>query len=144
MTGYVVTDIPTFVAGSLLPPAVFDVRQFFVSRGIRAYLVGGAVRDALLGRKTDDLDVAVESTGPGLLELAQNLADVLEGRYVLLHHEMGAARVVLPNGPVIDLIAAPDGIAQDLGRRDFTVNAMAVSLDEMVSSDRWHRRYRPP
>jgi len=135
MTGYAVTDIPTFVAGSLLPPVVFDVRQFFMSRGLRAFLVGGAVRDALLGRKTDDLDVAVESTGPGLLELAENLADVLDGRYVLLHHEMGAARVILPNGPVIDLIAAPHGIAPDLGRRDFTVNAMAVSLDEMVPSD---------
>ena len=136
MTGYVATDIPTFVAGSLLPPAVFDVREFFVPRDLRAYLVGGAVRDALLGRKTEDLDVAVETTGPRLLELARDLADVLEGRYVLLHHEMGAARVVLPDGPLIDLIAAPHGIAQDLGRRDFTVNAMAVPLDEMDSGDR--------
>ena len=136
MTGYVATNIPTFVAGSLLPSAVFDVRQFFLSRGLRAYLVGGAVRDALLARKTDDLDVAVETTGPRLLELARDLADVLEGRYVLLHHEMGAARVVLIDGPVIDLIAAPDGIAQDLGRRDFSVNAMAAPMDEMDSGDR--------
>lgn len=136
MTRIIATDIPTFVDGSLLPPAVFDVRQFFTSRGLRAYLVGGAVRDALLGRKTDDLDVAVETTEPKLLELAQNLADVLDGRYVLLHHEMGAARVVLPEGPVIDLIAAPDGMARDLRRRDFTINAMAVSLDEMDSGDR--------
>lgn len=136
MTGYVATDIPTFVAGSLLPPAVFDVREFFVSRGIHAYLVGGAVRDALLGRKTEDLDVAVETSGPRLLELARDLADILEGRYVLLHHEMGAARVVLTDGPVIDLIAAPNGITRDLARRDFTVNAMAASLAEMDSGDR--------
>ena len=136
MTGYAVTDIPTFVVGSLLPPAVFDVRKFFMSRGLRAFLVGGAVRDALLGRKTDDLDVAVETTGPGLLELVRDLADALEGRYVLLHHEMGAARVVLTDGPVIDLIAAPDGITRDLARRDFTVNAMVASLDEMDSGDR--------
>ena len=136
MSRIVVTDIPTFVDGSLLPPDVFDVRKFFVSRGLRAFLVGGAVRDALLGRKTADLDVAVETTGPGLLELARDLANVLEGRYALLHHEMGAARVVLPDGPVIDLIAAPEGMARDLGRRDFTVNAMAVSLEEMDSGDR--------
>lgn len=136
MTGYVATDIPTFVAGSLLPPAVFDVREFFVSRDFHAYLVGGAVRDALLGRKTDDLDVAVETSGPRLLELARDLAEDLDGRYVLLHHEMGAARVVLPEGPVIDLIAAPDGIARDLARRDFTVNAMAASLDETIFGDR--------
>ena len=136
MTRNMATDIPTSVDGSLLPPAVFDVRQFFTSRGLRAYLVGGAVRDALLGRKTDDLDVAVETSTSSLLDAARDLAGVLDGRYVLLHHEMGAARVVLPDGPVIDLIAAPHGIAQDLGRRDFTVNAMAMSLDEMISSDR--------
>ena len=136
MTRNVAADIPTFVIGSLLPPVVFDVREFFVSRALRAYLVGGAVRDALLGRKTDDIDIAVEVTTSHLLELARELADVLQGRYVLLHHEMGAARVVLANGPVIDLIAAPDGIARDLGRRDFTINAMAVPLDEMDSSDR--------
>ena len=136
MSRNVMTDISTFVDGSLLPPAVFDVREFFVSRGLRAFLVGGAVRDVLLGRKTQDLDAAVETTGPRLLELARDLAEVLEGRYVLLHHEMGAARVVLPEGPVIDLIAAPDGIARDLGRRDFTINAMAVSLNDMDSGDR--------
>ena len=135
MSRTVVTDISTFVDGSLLPPDVFDVQEFFVSRGLRAFLVGGAVRDALLGRKTQDLDAAVETTGPRLLELARDLADVLEGRYVLLHHEMGAARVVLPAGPAIDLIAAPDGIARDLGRRDFTINAMAVSLNDMDSND---------
>ena len=136
MTGNAATDIPTFVAGSLLPPVVFDVREFFVSRDLHAYLVGGAVRDALLGRKTEDLDVAVETSGPRLLELTRDLADVLDGRYVLLHHEMGAARVVLPGGPVIDLIAAPDGIERDLARRDFTVNAMAAPMDGMDSGDR--------
>jgi poly(A) polymerase len=130
------TAIPTSVDGSFLPPALLDVRQFFTSRGLRAYLVGGAVRDALLGRKTDDLDVAVETSTSSLLEAARDLAGVLDGRYVLLHQEMGAARVVLSDGPVIDLIAAPRGLARDLGRRDFTVNAMAVSLNEMDSQDR--------
>ena len=136
MTGNVATDIPTFVDGSLLPQAVFDVRQFFVSRGLRAFLVGGAVRDALLGKKTEDIDMAVELSRPVLLELSRDLATALEGRYVLLHREMGAARVVLPDGPTIDLIAAPDGIARDLGRRDFTINAMALPLDEMASTHR--------
>ena len=136
MTRNMATDIPTFVDGSLLPQVVFAVRQFFMSRGTQAFLVGGAVRDALLGRKTKDIDIAVETSAPGLLELSQDLAKALEGRYVLLHHEMGAARVVVPEGPVIDLIAAQDGIARDLERREFTINAMAVSLEEINSGDR--------
>ncbi|MCY4528873.1 MAG: HD domain-containing protein, partial [Chloroflexi bacterium] len=136
MTRKVATDIATFVDSSLLHPDVYDVRRFFVSRGLRAYLVGGAVRDALLGSKTDDLDVAVETTGPSLHRFARDLADALEGRYVLLHQEMGAARVILSEGPTIDLIAAPDGMPRDLARRDFTINAMAVSLDALDPTER--------
>ena len=74
MTGYAVTDHPD-VRGRLstFRRLCSTCEQFFVSRGLHGYLVGGAVRDALLGRKTEDLDAAVETTGPRLLELAQDL-----------------------------------------------------------------------
>lgn len=133
MTRNTVNYLPNSVDASLLPSIVSDLREFFTARGLRAFLVGGIVRDALLGRKTHDVDVAVEVSSLGLLELVRDLADVLDGRYVLLHQEMGAARIVLPEGANVDFIAAPDGITRDLTRRDFTVNAMAVSLDEVLS-----------
>ena len=135
MSGSAMSDVPSFVDVSLLPPPVAGLGEFFAARGLRAFLVGGAVRDALLGRETEDVDVAVEVSVSGMLELARELADAVEGRFVVLHHERGAARVVVPGGTTVDLIAAPDGSARDLARRDFTINAMAVSLNEVRSSD---------
>ncbi len=133
MTRNTVPDLPSFVDASLLPSIVADVRHFFAARGLHAFLVGGVVRDALLGRKTEDIDLAVETTGPGLLEAAGDLAEAFDGRFVLLNHERGAARVLVPDGPTLDFIAAPDGLARDLARRDFTVNAMAVALSDTFS-----------
>ena len=135
MTRITLTGLPASVNASLLPQPVFEVCAFFASRGLRAFLVGGIVRDALLGRTTEDIDIAVETSGPALLEAVHDLAEAINGRFVLLSHEMGAARVVLPDdGPTLDFIAAPDGIARDLSRRDFTVNAMAVHLDETLTT----------
>ena len=134
MTRNAVTDLSTFVQASQLPPIVTNVREFFAARGLRAFLVGGAVRDALLGRTTEDVDIAVETSCPGLLKAVHDLAEAIDGRFVLLNHERGAARLVLPDGPTLDFIAAPDGLARDLSRRDFTVNAMAVPLDETLAT----------
>ena len=134
MTRNTVTAPPTSLDASLLPPVVTNVREFFTARGLRAFLVGGAVRDALLGRTTEDVDITVEMSGSSLLEAVHDLAGSINGRFVLLNHEMGAARVVLPEGMTLDFIAAPDGLARDLARRDFTVNAMAVPLDETLTT----------
>jgi tRNA nucleotidyltransferase (CCA-adding enzyme) len=90
-------------------------------------LVGGAVRDALLGRLGDrpDLDLVV----PGdALELTRSLARRLGGSFVALDAERSIARLVL-RGWTIDLARrVGDDLVADLDRRDFTVNAMALPL----------------
>ena len=102
--------------------------------GERAYLVGGAVRDLLLGADHPDLDVAVDGDAAAL---ARRL-DV----EVTAHERFATARVDV-DGVRIDLATTrretyerpgalpevePAGIEEDLARRDFTVNAMAVAL----------------
>jgi tRNA nucleotidyltransferase (CCA-adding enzyme) len=98
------------------------------------FLVGGAVRDLLLGRERTDIDVAVEGDAA---ELARRL-----GGEVLEHERFGTAIATV--GPLrVDLArtraesypspgALPDvrpaSLADDLARRDFTINAMAVPL----------------
>ena len=97
-------------------------------------LVGGTVRDILLGRPTHDLDFCVDGDG---LRLARALADRLGGAYVTLDHERGTGRVLLPQGdrergqtaPVssLDLASLRAGdLTGDLADRDFTVNAIAI------------------
>jgi tRNA nucleotidyltransferase (CCA-adding enzyme) len=102
--------------------------------GISAYLVGGAVRDLLLDRDRADVDVAVEG---GVSELARRLGDDVR------RHERFATASVRVDGLEVDLattrsemyekpgalpVVRPAPIADDLARRDFTVNAMAVPL----------------
>ncbi|MFZ9271015.1 MAG: CCA tRNA nucleotidyltransferase [Prochlorococcaceae cyanobacterium] len=91
-------------------------------------VVGGAVRDALLGRLAarPDLDLVVPS---GAIALCQRLAKHLGGSAVVLDRTRDIARLVL-KGWSFDLAACEGASLEiDLGRRDYSVNAMALPLD---------------
>jgi len=92
-----------------------------------AVLVGGAVRDAALGRLEPQPDLDLVLAG-GAIPLAERLARRLGGSCVVLDAERDMARLVL-QGWTLDLARrqGPD-LASDLGRRDFTVNAIALPL----------------
>ena len=94
----------------------------------QGWLVGGALRDALLGQRSDDLDVAVPSGG---LALGRALADRTGGSFVTLDEARGAGRVVgRVQVDVADLRAS--ALADDLRGRDFTVNALAAPIQSLV------------
>ncbi len=90
---------------------------------IEAALVGGAVRDRLLGRFTKDLDLVVPE---GAFERARQLADQLGATFVPLDREREIARVVLSDGSWLDFaLQVGSSLEEDLANRDFTVNALA-------------------
>ena len=103
-----------------------------------AYLVGGSVRDALLGLTPGDMDLSVVGDAP---QFAATFADK-GGGVVEAVSQFGTARVGLPAGRFdlamsrTETYATPgalptvksSGIQEDLSRRDFTINAMAVDL----------------
>ena len=110
------------------------ISQILAKKNIPSYLVGGFVRDMLLGRATDDIDIAVNADA---LDIASRVAQVLAGRYVLLDKDNGVARVIIydnKNDPArgkweIDFAALQGTIRSDLARRDFTIDAMAIELE---------------
>ncbi|MBI3551364.1 MAG: CCA tRNA nucleotidyltransferase [Elusimicrobia bacterium] len=93
------------------------------------YLVGGAIRDFLLGRDAYDLDLATV----GARSLAKQLSSAFGVKLIVLDEENAVFRLVLPDaGSVrqLDLAELQGGaIATDLARRDFTINAVASLLD---------------
>ena len=97
--------------------------MFRALSGVDAWLVGGAVRDRLLGRDTDDVDVAVaaEDVEP----LARDLRRELGGAAFPLGDRYGGWRVVAPDRSVDLLPLVGGSLEADLAARDFTVNAMA-------------------
>lgn len=95
--------------------------------GASAWLVGGAVRDRLLGRPTADLDLAVAGD---VEQAARSLARAARAAVFPLSEDFGAWRVVARGGAwQADLAPlAGETIEQDLAQRDFTVNAIAEPL----------------
>lgn len=89
-----------------------------------AWLVGGAVRDVLMGRPLADWDLVTTGDPEAT---ARTCAHRLGAPVFPLSERHGAWRIVAA-GHEIDVTGAPDGITADLARRDFTINAIAVRL----------------
>ncbi|SJZ62872.1 CBS domain-containing protein [Selenihalanaerobacter shriftii] len=109
--------------------------------GLNLYIVGGFVRDLILGVENLDIDLVVEGDG---IEFAQKLVTELDGEIKESHQDFGTAIVNLNNGLKLDIAssrieyyeypAAPPqveaaSLKEDLFRRDFTTNALAIQLN---------------
>lgn len=117
------------------------IREVALSLNYQVYLVGGFVRDLLLKTPTTDLDIVVEGNG---LVLAERLSQKLDSPKLTLHKTFGTARLIMSNGTHIDIAGSrredyeypgalptveESNLKDDLFRRDFTINAMALCLD---------------
>lgn len=124
--------------------AVATLTRIAAECGARAFLAGGTVRDALLDEAPGrDLDVVVEGDGLAVARALAAALGVVPGRALVEHARFLTASLTLPAGSRIDVATAraeryetpgalprvmPATIGQDLARRDFTVNALAVAL----------------
>ena len=108
--------------------------------GMRAYLVGGTVRDILMGVSNTDIDISVEGDAEKLVSSWNE-----PGCKATLHGRYKTGTITFPDGEKVDVATARrefyeyaaavptvqnSSLKQDLSRRDFTVNAMSISLSE--------------
>ncbi|MBQ6254460.1 MAG: HD domain-containing protein [Bacteroidales bacterium] len=134
----------TITQGYLDSPIFGIVSRAAEGLGVRAFVIGGYVRDCFLGRRNDDIDIVVEGSG---IELAQAVAEIIskeERRHcnVSVFKTFGTAMLKW-RGAEIEFVGArresyrhdsrkpivEDGtLEEDQMRRDFTINAMAFSL----------------
>ena len=134
-----------FRDSNLIPPEkqtlLSNIANLAASLGMPCYVVGGFVRDLLLGKPVNDLDVVVEGDA---IELGKKLVESYGGK-LTPHFKFHTAIWHLPDSDdFVDLITArketydrpgalpsvtPSTLADDLSRRDFTINAMALRLD---------------
>lgn len=109
--------------------------------GVAAYVVGGCVRDLLMGQTNLDLDIVIEGDG---IAFANKFAERHSAR-VKSHQRFGTAVIVFPDGFKLDVATARmeyyeyptalptverSSIKKDLYRRDFTINTLAIKLNK--------------
>ncbi|MBI3931064.1 MAG: HD domain-containing protein [Chloroflexi bacterium] len=129
-------DFSSSLTESRFSGLLTKISNFLAEQAIESYVVGGLVRDVLLGRDTADIDIAVAADA---LEIAPGVATALGGKYVTLDRVNRIGRVVLLNKATpsteaqweLDFSTFEGSIEQDLARRDFTIDAMAVDLSQL-------------
>ena len=129
----------------IFPKRVQNILNIIGETGDRlnypVFMVGGVVRDLFLGIENYDIDIVVEGDG---IKFARELSRDLKGR-IKSHEKFGTAVVILADGFKIDIATARrefyeypaalpkvelSSIRKDLYRRDFTINAMAIQLNQ--------------
>ncbi len=127
-------------------PVADELGRRFGAAGHELHLVGGSVRDALLGRLGDDLDFCTDARPEQTLALVKSWADAIwetgrefgtigiqkDGLRIEITTYRAEAYDGLTRNPVVEY---GDNLLDDLRRRDFTINAMAVSLPGHVFTD---------
>ncbi|GAA1340169.1 CCA tRNA nucleotidyltransferase [Saccharothrix algeriensis] len=141
------SDVPTDVVELLSAfPVADELARRFAAAGHRLYLVGGSVRDALLGRLSGDLDFTTDARPPAVQALLAGWADAVWDTGIAFG-TVGATK----RGQTVEIttfradsydgvtrnpeVTFGDTVEGDLARRDFTVNAMAFDLVERVLVD---------
>jgi tRNA nucleotidyltransferase (CCA-adding enzyme) len=135
-------DVSTLLQENL-SPVIFKMLAKLGKRAdklsVKIYIVGGVVRDLLLGRENVDLDLVVE--GDAVKYIKSWKAD---GANVAVHSRYKTGTIIFPDGHKVDVatsrrefyeypVAQPtvssDSLKHDLYRRDFTINSMAISIN---------------
>ena len=110
------------------PEKITSALSAFLNKNSELYVVGGFLRDKILGKENFDIDFIVK--GQNAIELAKNFANEIDGYFLVLDEKYEIARVVAPDKiHYFDFARCEeDDIKTDLNRRDLTINSIAMML----------------
>ena len=116
------------------------VMQQLVDAGYEAYFVGGSVRDMLLHKPISDVDIATSATPQEVKEIFTHTVDVgiEHGTVMVIHHKEGYEVTTFRTEEGYEDFRHPDKVTfvrsleEDLKRRDFTINALAIGIDDQL------------
>ena len=116
------------------------VMQQLVDAGYEAYFVGGSVRDMLLHKPISDVDIATSATPQEVKEIFLHTVDVgiEHGTVMVIYHKEGYEVTTFRTEEGYEDFRHPDKVTfvrsleEDLKRRDFTINALAIGIDDQL------------
>lgn len=114
--------------------------QTLIDAGYEAYFVGGCVRDMLLGKAISDVDIATSATPQEVKMIFKNTVDIgiEHGTVLVLYHQKGYEITTFRTEEGYQDFRHPDQVTfvrsleEDLKRRDFTINALALSTENEI------------
>jgi tRNA nucleotidyltransferase (CCA-adding enzyme) len=129
------TRVPERLARAEIPTELLEVLETLERAGFTAYLVGGSVRDLLLGRPAKDYDVATSARAERVVQLFRRVVPtgIKHGTVTVLVRKVGVEVTTFrgegayADGRRPDTVTFHEDVVQDLARRDFTINAMAYN-----------------
>lgn len=131
-----------------IPDILKKMNEIFVQHGYKAYLVGGAVRDMLMGKDPHDWDVTTDATPEQVMSIFRKVipTGIAHGT-VTVHFMKNEIEVTTfrtesdySDGRHPDKVEYTGNIEEDLSRRDFTINAIASYLGDGTITDPFHGR----
>ena len=131
-----------------IPDILKKMNEIFAQHGYKAYLVGGAVRDMLMGKEPHDWDVTTDATPEQVMSIFRKVipTGIAHGT-VTVHFMKNEIEVTTfrtesdySDGRHPDKVEYTGNIKEDLSRRDFTINAIASYLGDGTITDPFHGR----
>jgi len=118
-----------------------EILKLSEKKNIRLYIVGGYLRDMLLGRERENPDIDF-SLKEGSINFGRFLSRRLKVGFVVLDKKHGCCRLVKKLGKKVYTLDFTDfrgkTLEKDLFNRDFTLNAIAIDLQDFISSKQWN------
>ena len=112
---------------------ILSLSEYAESKNVKLYLVGGTVRDLMLGKSISDVDFVMSDD---VINFSKGFGEIINARVIIFNKEPDTARIIINHGESYMDFSKMRGanIIEDLMSRDLTINSMALDFDRLVKA----------